>query len=165
MTSVLVDSNVLLDVLGEENIWSAWSAATIEGAGNSGRLIINPVVYGEVSVRFSSAEATRLCSGAQADRSGLRLALDYVRDGRCADRLETGPSQTLFAALIDTVTTLEKRSVGFRSITEAIDTTTPGGRLAFSLVWCAWAVRARFNSGAHASGFNGRGYTGTRWRT
>jgi predicted nucleic acid-binding protein len=57
MTSVLVDSNVLLDVLGEENIWSAWSAATIEAAGNTGRLIINPIIYGEVSVRFSSVEA------------------------------------------------------------------------------------------------------------
>jgi hypothetical protein len=33
----------------------------------------------------------------------------------------------------DTVTTLEKRGVGFRSITEAIDTTTPGGRLVFHL--------------------------------
>jgi predicted nucleic acid-binding protein len=57
MTSVLVDSNVLLDVLGEENIWSAWSAATLEEAGNTGRLIINPMIYGEVSVRFSSVEA------------------------------------------------------------------------------------------------------------
>ena len=57
MTSVLVDSNILLDVLGEENIWSAWSAATIEAAGNTGRLIINPIIYGEVSVRFSSVEA------------------------------------------------------------------------------------------------------------
>jgi DNA invertase Pin-like site-specific DNA recombinase len=35
--------------------------------------------------------------------------------------------------LIDTVTTLEKRGVGFRSIAEAIDTTTPGGRLVFHL--------------------------------
>jgi len=35
--------------------------------------------------------------------------------------------------LIDTVAALEKRGVGFRSITEAIDTTTPGGRLVFHL--------------------------------
>jgi len=57
MTSVLVDSNVLLDVLGEENIWTIWSAATIERVGSTSRLIINPIVYGEVSVRFSSVEA------------------------------------------------------------------------------------------------------------
>jgi DNA invertase Pin-like site-specific DNA recombinase len=35
--------------------------------------------------------------------------------------------------LIETVTALEKRRVGFRSLTEAIDTTTPGGRLVFHL--------------------------------
>jgi DNA invertase Pin-like site-specific DNA recombinase len=35
--------------------------------------------------------------------------------------------------LIETVTALETRGVGFRSITEAIDTTTPGGRLVFHL--------------------------------
>ncbi len=35
--------------------------------------------------------------------------------------------------LIETVAALEKRGVGFRSITEAIDTTTPGGRLVFHL--------------------------------
>jgi predicted nucleic acid-binding protein len=57
MTSVLVDSNVLLDVLGDENAWTVWSAATIERVGSTSRLIINPIVYGEVSVRFSSVEA------------------------------------------------------------------------------------------------------------
>jgi len=35
--------------------------------------------------------------------------------------------------LIETVTALEKRGVGFRSVTEAINTTTPGGRLVFHL--------------------------------
>jgi len=33
--------------------------------------------------------------------------------------------------LIDTVTALQERGVGFRSVTEAIDTTTAGGRLVF----------------------------------
>jgi DNA invertase Pin-like site-specific DNA recombinase len=36
-------------------------------------------------------------------------------------------------SLIETVTALEKRGVGFRSITESIDTTTSGGRLVFHL--------------------------------
>ena len=57
MTATLVDSNVLLDVLGGENAWTAWSAAMLGRAGDSGRLIINPIIYGEVSVRFSSVEA------------------------------------------------------------------------------------------------------------
>jgi DNA invertase Pin-like site-specific DNA recombinase len=33
--------------------------------------------------------------------------------------------------LIETISALEKRGVGFRSLTEAIDITTPGGRLVF----------------------------------
>ena len=57
MTAVLVDSNVLLDVLGDETAWTNWSAAAIERVGDTCRLIINPVIYGEVSVRFSSMEA------------------------------------------------------------------------------------------------------------
>jgi predicted nucleic acid-binding protein len=52
-----VDSNVLLDILGEENAWTDWSASTLRSVGNTDRLIINPVIYGEVSVRFSSVEA------------------------------------------------------------------------------------------------------------
>src|SRR3954453_10988600 len=57
MAAILVDSNVLLDVLGNANAWTDWSAGALEAAGNTGRLIINPVIYGEVSVRFSSMEA------------------------------------------------------------------------------------------------------------
>jgi predicted nucleic acid-binding protein len=57
VTAVLVDSNVLLDILGDENAWTGWSASTLQSAANAERLIINPIIYGEVSVRFSSVEA------------------------------------------------------------------------------------------------------------
>lgn len=57
MTPVLVDSNVLLDVLGEENAWTAWSAAALVRVGDSRRLVVNPIIYGEVSIRYSSMEA------------------------------------------------------------------------------------------------------------
>ena len=57
MTAILVDSNVLLDILGDENAWTDWSASALQSTGNTDRLIINPVIYGEISVRFSSVEA------------------------------------------------------------------------------------------------------------
>jgi predicted nucleic acid-binding protein len=57
MAAVLVDSNVLLDVLNDDTVWSAWSAAALLKAGDSARLVINPIIYGEVSVRYSSIEA------------------------------------------------------------------------------------------------------------
>lgn len=72
-------------------------------------------------------------SGARADRAGLRVALDYVRDGDVLIVWKLDRLGRSLPHLIETVTALEKRGVGFRSITEAIDTTTSGGRLVFHL--------------------------------
>jgi predicted nucleic acid-binding protein len=54
---VLVDSNVLLDVLGEDPVWFEWSAQALADAADRSRLAINPVVYAEVSVGFDRIEA------------------------------------------------------------------------------------------------------------
>jgi hypothetical protein len=56
VTAVLVDSNVLLDVMTEDPRWLAWSAEAIERAADRFRLVINPVVYAEVSIRYSRIE-------------------------------------------------------------------------------------------------------------
>ncbi|MGD0431634.1 MAG: type II toxin-antitoxin system VapC family toxin [Acetobacteraceae bacterium] len=56
MTAVLVDSNVLLDLMTEDPRWFSWSAAAVESAANTFRLIINAIVYAEVSVRYSRIE-------------------------------------------------------------------------------------------------------------
>jgi len=68
-------------------------------------------------------------SGATDDRVGLSAALDALKTGDVLvvwrlDRL--GRSLT---HLVGTINELAKRGVGFRSLTETIDTTTPGGRL------------------------------------
>lgn len=72
-------------------------------------------------------------SGANSDRPQLVAALDYMREGDTLvvwkfDRLARSLKQ-----LIATVEELERRSIGFRSLTEAVDTTTPSGRLVFQL--------------------------------
>jgi predicted nucleic acid-binding protein len=56
MAGVLIDSNVLLDLMTEDKVWFAWSMAAIERAADRHRLIINPVIYAEVSMRYSSLE-------------------------------------------------------------------------------------------------------------
>jgi predicted nucleic acid-binding protein len=56
MTAILVDSNVLLDVMTEDARWFSWSAGAIERAADSFRLVVNPIIYAEVSVRYSRIE-------------------------------------------------------------------------------------------------------------
>jgi predicted nucleic acid-binding protein len=56
MTGVLVDSNVLLDVLTEDPHWFGWSSGALAQAADAFRLVINPIIYAEVSVRFSRIE-------------------------------------------------------------------------------------------------------------
>ena len=52
----LVDSNVLLDVLTEDEDWLEWSSGELARAADEGPLFINAVIYAEVSVRFSRIE-------------------------------------------------------------------------------------------------------------
>lgn len=53
----LVDSNVLLDVLTEDRRWMVWSIDALAEAAEAKPLYINPVIYAEVSVRFTTIEA------------------------------------------------------------------------------------------------------------
>lgn len=56
MTAVLVDSNVLLDLMTEDIRWLGWSEKSLAEAADRYRLVINPIVYAEISVRFSRIE-------------------------------------------------------------------------------------------------------------
>ena len=56
MGTVFIDSNILLDVLTEDPKWFEWSSAALAAAADRHRLVINAVVYAEVSVRFSRIE-------------------------------------------------------------------------------------------------------------
>jgi predicted nucleic acid-binding protein len=53
---VLVDTSVLLDVLTEDAEWLDWSAAALEQTASHARLIINPIVYAEVSIGYDRIE-------------------------------------------------------------------------------------------------------------
>lgn len=78
---------------------------------------------------------TEKASGAQRDRPELKAALEYMRANEDdtlvvwkLDRLARSLRQ-----LIDTIEELEKKGIGFKSLTENIDTTTSGGRLVFHI--------------------------------
>jgi DNA invertase Pin-like site-specific DNA recombinase len=72
-------------------------------------------------------------SGAVADRPALHDALEFARSGDTLivwrlDRLARSMKQ-----LIETIEELRVRGIGFRSLTEALDTTTAQGRLVFHM--------------------------------
>jgi DNA invertase Pin-like site-specific DNA recombinase len=71
-------------------------------------------------------------SGAKAD-PGLAAALGFVRLGDILTVWKLDRLGRSLPHLIETVNALEMRGVSFRSLTEAIDTTTPGGRLVFHI--------------------------------
>ena len=53
---VLVDSNVVLDILTDDPKWSVWSSMALEDAAERGPIVINPVIYAELSIRFERIE-------------------------------------------------------------------------------------------------------------
>ncbi len=54
---MLVDTNVLVDVLVNDPEWADWSTSQLRAQSQIHRLIINPIVYAELSLTFSSVEA------------------------------------------------------------------------------------------------------------
>jgi DNA invertase Pin-like site-specific DNA recombinase len=107
-------------------------------------------------------------SGAKRDRPELMAAIEYARPDDTIvvwklDRLARSLKQ-----LIETVEGLEERGVGFKSLTETIDTTTPGGRLVFT-IFAGLAefersiIRERTVAGLEAA--RSRGRVGGRPRT
>lgn len=108
---------------------------------------------------------TEKASGAQRDRPQLHAALDYMRPDDTLvvwklDRLARSLRQ-----LLDTVEVLHDRHMGLRSLTEAIDTSTPGGTLVFHLFGALAEferaiIRERTRAGLEAA--RARGRTGGR---
>jgi len=100
-------------------------------------------------------------SGAKTDRPGLAQALAFMREGDVLVIWKLDRLARSLPHLIETVNQLEKSGAGLRSLTEAIDTTTPGGRLIFH-VFGALAqferdlIRERTRAGLSAAASRGR---------
>ena len=52
----LVDSNVLLDLVTDDPRWAAWSSQALASCLDRGRVVLNPIVYAEVSIGFDRIE-------------------------------------------------------------------------------------------------------------
>jgi DNA invertase Pin-like site-specific DNA recombinase len=76
---------------------------------------------------------TDAASGAKTERIGLEEALSYVRKGDTLVVWRLDRLGRSLPHLISTMTDLEGRGIGFKSLTENIDTTTSGGKLIFHI--------------------------------
>jgi predicted nucleic acid-binding protein len=56
VAATLVDSNVILDVLTEDDRWLDWSSDRLSDAARTGMLVINPIIYAEVAIGFERIE-------------------------------------------------------------------------------------------------------------
>ncbi|HEY4254316.1 MAG TPA: type II toxin-antitoxin system VapC family toxin [Roseomonas sp.] len=70
MSATLIDTNILLDLVTDDPAWADWSVRQLDIAAASGALVINAVVYAELSVRFATIEALT----AVLDEAGIVLA-------------------------------------------------------------------------------------------
>jgi DNA invertase Pin-like site-specific DNA recombinase len=100
-------------------------------------------------------------SGAKTDRPGLAAALAFLRDGDVLAVWRLDRLGRSLPHLIETIGALETRGVGFRSLTESIDTTTPGGRLIFHVFGALGQferdlIRERTKAGLTAAAARGR---------
>ncbi len=77
---MLVDTNILVDVLENDPDWADWSISQMQAQSKVHRLVINPIIYAELSLTFSTVEA-----------------LDQVLDGMKLRMLEV-PKAALFLA-------------------------------------------------------------------
>jgi DNA invertase Pin-like site-specific DNA recombinase len=104
---------------------------------------------------------TETASGARADRPTLAQVLDQLRPGDTPVVWKLDRLGRPLRHLVDTVTTLAERGVGFRSLQEAIDTTTHGGKLVFHVFAASPEferdlIRARTSAGLAAARARGR---------
>jgi DNA invertase Pin-like site-specific DNA recombinase len=104
---------------------------------------------------------TENASGALTDRPVLEQVLDQLRPGDTLVVWKLDRLGRSLRHLVDTVSRLAERGIGFRSLQESIDTTTPGGKLVFH-VFAALAeferdlIRERTSPGLAAARARGR---------
>src|SRR5437763_6686784 len=104
---------------------------------------------------------TDTASGSKAERIGLDEALEYVREGDTLVVWRLDRLGRSLKHLIETITELNNRKIGFKSIQENIDTTTSGGKLVFHIFGALAEferdiIRERTNAGLLAARARGR---------
>jgi len=132
----LVDTNLLLDLVTDDPRWAEWSQRQLEAAALRGRLLINDVVYAELSIGFRRIEEVdRVLAGAgltiaPIPRPALFLAGKVFQRYRAAGGTRTGVLPDFFIgahAAVEGLTLLTRDARRFRRYFPTLSLITPEG--------------------------------------
>jgi predicted nucleic acid-binding protein len=131
----LIDSNVLLDLITERQTWADWSEQQLEQAALNGPLIINDVIYAEISARFSAFEIldSHLRDNgievAPTPRAALFLAGKTFLRYRSAGGIRTGVLSDFFIgahAAVERLPLLTRDARRYRNYFPTLELIAPG---------------------------------------
>lgn len=132
---VLVDSNVLLDIAGSDPEWQNWSAQALAETAELRPLIINPIIYAEVSIGFAEIEVLEAAlPAALYEREPLPWEAAFLA-GKCFVQyrrrggLRTSPLPDFYIgahAAIRRYALLTRDAARYRSYFPTVDVLTPG---------------------------------------
>src|SRR5215510_7771706 len=131
----LVDSNVLLDIVTDGQAWADWSQDQLERAALDGPLIINDVIYAEVSARYATLEAVDAMLGdlhvelTPIPRPALFLAGKAYIQYRAGGGLRTGVLADFFIgahAVVEQLPLLTRDARRYQTYFPTIELITPG---------------------------------------
>ncbi|MFL1430118.1 MULTISPECIES: type II toxin-antitoxin system VapC family toxin [unclassified Nocardiopsis] len=71
MADTLIDSCVLIDVIKEDPLWGGWSATALTEAADTGRVVVNQLVYAEVSLSLANPDQLSAALDDLVDREDL----------------------------------------------------------------------------------------------
>jgi predicted nucleic acid-binding protein len=130
----LVDSNVLLDIVTDGQTWADWSQDQLERAALNGPLVINDVIYAEVSTRYAAIEAVDSMLDelnievAPIPRAALFLAGKAYLQYRAGGGLRTGVLLDFFIgahAVVEQLPLLTRDARRYQSYFPTINLVTP----------------------------------------
>jgi predicted nucleic acid-binding protein len=131
---ILVDTNVLLDLVTVDPEWAEWSIRQLDAAALKGPLVINDVIYAELSVRFATIEALEAILDetgiilAETPRAALFLAAKVFQRYRAAGGSRTGVLPDFFIgahAAVARVPLLSRDARRYRTYFPTIDLVAP----------------------------------------
>ena len=131
----LVDTNVLFDLVTNDPIWADWSFRQLETHGLGDRLVVNPVVYAELSVGFDQIDKVDAFLGEtgvemiEIPRAALFLAGKAFQSYRARGGTRTGVLPDFFIgahAVVGEMGLLTRDARRYRTYFPTILLITPG---------------------------------------